>query len=340
MDLKPGTIIGSYKIVRLVGSGGFAYVYEAIHTTLPDWKVAIKELHELYNVGPDIVDRFKQEANILRDFKNDSIPAVYDYIVLKGNHYMVMEWIDSETWDFAIYQRSSPILQNELISIGLGVLNALIYIHGNNSHGRKIIHRDIKPSNILLKWGKQQVRSWLLDFGISRVLNQPGKRSIVGTQHYASPQQLNGEPPDETDDIFSLGASLFESCGPTGRQPRERMLPAVFDSVTGSIYVEQTLRQYEQLGYDRPFLDIIVKALAYKRNDRFSSAEEMKKALMQLVNPIGPDHSRLILPSSKPQPSPPGSFVIQGDATKTDIGVVSRGGGWNPLKKPPTTPKS
>ncbi len=203
--------IGKYKIVELIAQGGMGAVYKGEHPTL-ERPVILKKLTLRGN--PDFVERFRREARLLMDFRNDNIVDVYDHFKEGRSHYIVLEYIDGLSLEQLLHRER--YLPNELaLYILYQACRALKY-----AHNKGVVHRDIKPANILLsKAGEVK----LVDFGIASStedtesgLTREGM--TLGSPSYMAPEQFeNTRGVDKRADIYSMGVMLYESV--TGKKP-------------------------------------------------------------------------------------------------------------------------
>jgi len=195
--------IGSYKIIRKLGEGGMATVYEAVHIRLGT-KVAIKILKAEYQVNAIIRKRFINEAKITARLIHPNIVRVLDFIESHEGTVIVMEYLDG--LNLAQYLKKYQPSIDRKISLFIQVLKALDFAH---RHG--IIHRDIKPENIFLLHD-HTVK--VLDFGIAKISENDLKLTSTGTQMgtplYMSPEQVKEvSQVDNLTDIYSLGVVLY-----------------------------------------------------------------------------------------------------------------------------------
>ena len=225
MALDPGTRLGAYEIVSLLGAGGMGEVYRAKDTKLGR-DVALKILPEIFTNEPERLARFRREAQVLASLNHPHIGAIYGLDDANGTQFLVLELVEGETLDKRIALGAIPV--DEALAIAKQIAEAL-----EAAHEKGIIHRDLKPANIALTVdGTVKV----LDFGLAKALeptsrapidlaNSPtitspammtGIGMILGTAAYMSPEQAKGRPADKRSDVWSFGCVLYEML--TGRR--------------------------------------------------------------------------------------------------------------------------
>ena len=203
--------IGKYKIISLVARGGMGAVYKAMHPTLKRY-VILKKL--TIRGGGGFIERFKREARIMMDFKNEHIVNVYDHFKEGSSYYIALEFVDGLSLDKLI-ERDSPLPDDVALWVFLDCCRALQY-----AHDRKVVHRDIKPANILLS-KKGEVK--LVDFGIAAMAGEDEEGltregTTLGTPSYMAPEQFaDSKSVDNRADIYSMGVMLYEMV--TGAKP-------------------------------------------------------------------------------------------------------------------------
>jgi len=198
------TTIGKYKIIRMIGEGGMASVYEAEHEMLGT-KVAIKVLNPILSSNTQIRERFKNEARLMASLNHPNITKVLDFEEGNSQLSIVMELLEGENLNERI-KRIGSLSEKEITEIFSQTLSAFQYAHEKN-----IVHRDIKPSNIFIL-SNGQVK--ILDFGVAKLVGQGSELTQTGTQLgtpvYMSPEQVKAEKDiDHRSDIYSLGVTLY-----------------------------------------------------------------------------------------------------------------------------------
>ena len=197
-------IANRFQMQSRIGAGGMGEVYRGLDTQT-DQPVAIKVLRtDVVARNPAMIERFRREGDILRQLNHPNIVRVLDVVAEADRHYLVMELVDGGTLgDMLDTQPQLPV--ERVLNIALEITDALARAHHMN-----IIHRDIKPDNVLLA---PDGTLRLTDFGVAYVLDAPNITSqgeIVGTYAYLSPERWQGQPPDPSTDMWSLGIMLYE----------------------------------------------------------------------------------------------------------------------------------
>lgn len=207
--LKNGTYIADrYEVVGQIGTGGMSDVYKAKDHTLGRY-VAIKVLKEEFSEDTNFVTKFRSEAQAAAGLEHPNIVNIYDVGSENGIHYIVMEYVEGITLKTYI-EKKGQLNYKEALSIAIQVSRGI-----QAAHAKHIIHRDIKPQNIIISTdGKVKVT----DFGIARAVSEHTIHSdVMGSVHYASPEQARNGYVSNRSDIYSLGIVMYEMV--TGRVP-------------------------------------------------------------------------------------------------------------------------
>ncbi|MBI4511586.1 MAG: protein kinase [Deltaproteobacteria bacterium] len=262
-------IAGRFGIERLAGEGGMGTVYRALDRQSGE-PVALKILRS-QDVGD--VERFGREARVLAELRHPGIVRYIDHgRTPRGDLYLAMEWLEGEGLDdrlAAVSEEnpgSGPATAQAPSKLTLAESVTLIRTVGEalaEAHGRGIVHRDIKPSNLFLVGGQVE-RAKILDFGIARQNDGPGRTTrtgmILGTPGYMAPEQAQGASAvDARADVFSLGCVLFECI--TGRPAfvGEGVL-----ALLAKILLEDVPRMSEVVAEVPPALDGLVARMVSK----------------------------------------------------------------------------
>src|ERR1700720_418354 len=215
MVLIPGTKLGPYEIVALLGAGGMGEVYRARDTKLGR-DVALKLLPPLFATDADRLARLTREARLLASLNHPHIAAIYGFEETGDVPALGLELVEGDTLDDRV--RRGPLPLPEALAVAQQIADAL-----DAAHRSGIIHRDLKPSNIkITPVGVVKV----LDFGIAKALVAEGSGPdlsqsptmtggtiggvILGTAAYMSPEQARGQPVDKRTDIWAFGCVFFE----------------------------------------------------------------------------------------------------------------------------------
>ena len=206
--------IGRYKIVRELGRGAMGVVYHAVDPNIGR-PVAIKTIYLGGPRKPEEIDRMRErlfrEARSAGILSHPGIVTIYDVEHQGDLAYIAMEFVDGPTLD-NLMSRPQPLPADQMFSILNQTAAALDY-----AHERGIVHRDIKPANIMVT---ANGTAKITDFGIAKVTASEQftmTGTIVGTPHYMSPEQVQGQPIDGRSDQFSLAVIAFEML--TGEKP-------------------------------------------------------------------------------------------------------------------------
>jgi serine/threonine-protein kinase len=282
-----------YLILRKVGHGGMAAVYQAADTRQPGTLWAIKEMSDaaLSSVQErDYAMRaFQQEANLLRSLAHPNLPRVIDAFTEGGKHYLVMEFVSGESLQVMLEKRARPFSEAEVLPWALQLCDVLAYLHNQDPI---IIFRDIKPSNIMLT---PQGQIKLIDFGIARFF-KPGKTKdtlALGTPGFAAPEAVTGQT-DERSDIYSLCATLHNLL--TGHDPVKTMFnipPARQLNPAISVAMERILMRGLQNHRDlrwRSAADLrtecaCLEGMAAASRERFSAQDMVAPAAKKVTVP-------------------------------------------------------
>ena len=219
--MSPGTRLGPYEVLALLGAGGMGEVYRARDTKL-EREVALKILPPAFTADADRAARFEREARLLASLNHPHIGAIYGFENSGGVPALVLELVEGETLDDRV--RRGPLPLPEAVAVAQQIGDAL-----DAAHGAGIIHRDLKPSNIkITPEGVVKV----LDFGLAKAhaaeraapdlsmsptATAAGTNAgaILGTAPYMSPEQARGKALDKRTDIWAFGCVLYEML--TGR---------------------------------------------------------------------------------------------------------------------------
>ncbi len=347
---------GKWRLEQLIGVGGTAAVYLAVHRN--GNRVAVKMLHPELSLNEDLHARFVKEGYVANAVEHPSVVRVLDDDVTEdGAVFLVMELLEGEGLEVVWRRKGRRLPPVEVASIGDAVLDVLAA-----AHAKGIVHRDIKPQNLFLTHAGVIK---MLDFGIARLLDAPGAGpgitvtgALLGTPGFMSPEQARGRSAlvDSQSDLWSVGATLFALA--TGRlvheaeTANERLLAAMISPAP----------PVRSITADVPpgLATVIDRALAFEKSGRWPDARSMQRALRdamttelaaQPATGVGPTHlptmpeldpatpeigkGRILAPVAPRPSSAPGPTVAAAVATPTLQGMPAAAP-LPPTSLPPT----
>ncbi len=273
-----GRVLGGYRLLRRLGSGGMADVYVAEQASLHR-RVAVKVLRPATLVHPGAVDRFTQEARAAAALVHGNIVQIHEVGCIDGVHFLVEEFVAGPSLRAWLRDRG-PLSPAEVLSVLVQVAAAL-----DRAASVGVVHRDIKPENLLVT-PRGEVK--VADFGLARVvhdnleLTQTGM--ALGTPLYMSPEQSRGESVDIRSDLYSLGATAYHLAA--GEPP--------FRGTTGvAVALAHARDPVPSLASIRPqfagpLAGLIERLLAKAAADRFASPSDLLAAVDRLSADLAP----------------------------------------------------
>src|SRR5271155_5589353 len=284
MAFTPGSKLGPYEIVSVIGAGGMGEVYRA-HDSRLGRDVAVKVLPDVFGHDRDRLARFEQEARAVAALNHPNILAVFDIGESSGTHYIVTELLEGDTLRGKMSGGALPVrrVQEYALQIAQGLAAA---------HDKGIIHRDLKPENIFLT---KEGRVKILDFGLAKLApNARGAKGesgqsdgltmtsspteagmVMGTAGYMAPEQVRGSAIDSRTDIFAFGAVLYEMV--SGQRAFKRDTAAE----TMTAILKEDPPELSELNHPvSPGLERIIRRCLEKNPEqRFQSAKDLAFAL-------------------------------------------------------------
>ena len=311
MTLEQDDLLNNrYRILDILGRGGMGSVYHAVDESL-GVEVAVKE--NLF-VTEEYEKQFRLEAVILASLRHPNLPRVTDHFTIDGQgQYLVMDYIEGR--DLRHLMESGPLSEDETISIGVAVCDALNYLHTRKP---PVLHRDIKPGNVRIAPDGQV---YLVDFGLAKMSNVDehtlsGARAM--TPGYSPPEQYGTSRTDTRTDVYSLGATLYAAL--TGFIPEDGLARVVDE-------VELTPLRKRNAKVSKELADVIEKAMAPHATNRYQSADEFKRALQAVENgePVAPPMAEATNP---PTGTPPLSPAVEKTPTQHPVKRKSSPFSW------------
>ncbi len=265
-ELSEGSVVdGRYRVLRRIGSGGMADVWLAEDRHLQR-QVALKVLHSRFAQDREFVERFRREAESAAGLNHPNVVSVYDRGEVDGTYYIAMQYLEGRSL-------------KELIDVGLTPEQSVYLIRqvlegARFAHRHGIVHRDLKPQNVIVDDDGKAV---VTDFGIARAgvseITQTG--SVMGTPHYLSPEQAQGEDVTPVSDLYSIGVMLYEALA--------RRVPFEGESAVAVAMkqVSQAPQRPSSINPEvTPALDsVVMRALEKSPGERFQNADAFIAAL-------------------------------------------------------------
>ena len=289
MDNFAGTILGDFRILELLGSGGMGVVYKACHKDDSEAISAIKVIRADFASDKGFIERFKKERRLMHSLKHDNIVTGHHFGEAGGVYYLAMEYVEGESLCIRL-KRDKHLSVAETFRIAAQLSSAL-----ERAHGMGVIHRDIKPDNILLR--KSDGAALLTDFGLMKAIGEQNYLNSVsygrmnsegvsfdegrenseggsrahkgvpspGTRAYMAPEQISSGEISPRTDIYQLGMVMYECL--TGELPK-------FGSQNPSIINSEVSKELD---------DVILRCLKPNPAERYGSAGELNKALLEVA---------------------------------------------------------
>ena len=287
-----GTVLADrWTVVKALGVGGTAAVYEAVHRN--GRRVAVKVLHAELADHPVVRRRFQSEGYAANRVRHPDAVAVLDDGESQGHVFLVMELLEGRSLARRLAE-AGALPATEVARIALGVLDILAA-----AHEQGVVHRDVKPANIFLT---DAGRVKLLDFGVAHVDDSPATSvitqvgSTVGTPAFMAPEQAAGrsEEVDALTDIWAVGATMFQLLS-------KRVVHDI--SSNNGVLVAAATKPAPELrsvvpGVPAAMARVVDRALAFARADRWPNALAMRRALLELYPESGAE--RAAPPASPP----------------------------------------
>lgn len=325
--------LGKYEVRSTLGKGASGTVYEAWDPHIAR-RVAIKTVVLPDTVDPEVqeqIDRFRREAQAAGRLHHPNVVGIFDYGETAELAYIVMEYVDGESMK-AILDRHEPIPVPEALRLMRELLAGLSY-----SHAAGVVHRDIKPANLMLT-RDGQIK--IADFGIARIensgLTQVG--AVMGTPAYMSPEQISGQPVDSRADIYSAGVVFYQLL--TGERPFEGGMSSVMQKALTIIPPKPSL-----ISVTAPTIldDVVLKAMAKRPEDRYSSAAEFSAALMaamkKAIQATPPDEATFVMSAGGGAMEPAAAtFVRSGPAAVQERTLPASPPEHETVQAPPAMP--
>ncbi|BBN50864.1 serine/threonine-protein kinase [Mycobacterium avium] len=275
-EWRTGSQFGPYLLKRLIGSGGFGEVYEAVDTN-KHRTVALKLLAPSYTANPNFRERLFREASTAGRLNEPHVVPIHDYGEIEGQLFIDMRLIPGTDLR-TVLDAAGPLGPTRAVGIVQQIASAL-----DAAHAEQIVHRDVKPANILLT---PEDFACLVDFGLANAANDANLTSAgatVGTFAYMAPERFGGQEIDRRVDIYALACVLYECL--TGVQPYEASDQVGMIAAHLARPAPQPSRHE---GVPAGFNDVIACGMAKDPADRYDSAGELAAAARLALTSTAP----------------------------------------------------
>lgn len=272
-DSSLGQRLGNYRLIRLLGHGGFADVYLGEHIYLKT-QAAIKVLHT--QLQPEDIEKFRSEALTIAHLIHPHIIRVLDFDVENAVPFLIMDYAPNDTLRHR-YPKGTKLPPAIFLPYVKQVASALQY-----AHDQKLIHRDVKPENMLLGRNNEVLLS---DFGIALVsqnsLSQSTEDVVIGTMAYMAPEQIQGKPRPASDQ-YALAVVVYEWI--SGMKPFNG---SYMEIVTQHLSAPPPPLDERTLALPHAVQQVVLKALAKDPHQRYDHVQDFANALEQAYQSKG-----------------------------------------------------
>jgi serine/threonine-protein kinase len=268
--LKPGEVLeGRYKYIQKIGKGAFGTVL-LMEDTVVDERLVLKFLNSNVSQDEEMMKRFVHELRYSRKITHRNVIRIYDFLFIRGNYAISMEYFPSHTLGHEINDKPLPL--DKAVRFAMDVATGMAVAHQSG-----IIHRDLKPANVLIDdTGLLKI----VDFGVAAAQHQGDTQLtktgyVIGSPKYMAPEQILGKKVDERADVYSLGVMLYEML--TGEPPYHRgdHMAVMYQHVQGKAKPPIEVNA----GIPPGLSEIVMKAMSVDKARRFQTMDELRSAL-------------------------------------------------------------
>lgn len=289
------TPCGKYTLIAKIGHGGMAEVFLAVASGMAGFRKVsvVKRIHPQLLEEPEFVQMFMDEARLAARLSHPNVVQTHEVGEQDGVPFIAMEYMDGVAYDKllkAIRRKGTRIPVKLAVRVVMESLAGLHYAHDLRDYDGTalgVVHRDISPSNIFITY---QGVVKILDFGIAKAttkLSETRTGQIKGKLSYMAPEQARGKAIDRRADVWSMGVTLFETCTGVRLFKGESDVDTLQRVLTGDI---NTILKEEEDKLPALLFPIVEKSLARRVEDRFESADVMRKTLAEVLPQLdGPE---------------------------------------------------
>lgn len=275
--------LGKYELIKKIAHGGMAEIYVAKVTGLPGFEkiVVVKRILPQLATNGEFVQMFLDEARIAATLHHPNIVQMYDIGAVDGNYFISMEYLHGEDVRGlmkALRQKDMGLPLEHALNVIIGLSSGLHYAHEKKGFDGKplgIVHRDVTPQNVFITYdGVPKI----VDFGIAKAtnrLNETRYGTLKGKIPYMSPEQCRSEPLDRRSDIYAIGIMLYELTTGYRLYKGASEFEILKKIVEGAVTPPSQVRQ----GYPKELEEIVMKALAKNKAERYQTAQDLQADL-------------------------------------------------------------
>ena len=269
--LKPGDVIeGRYKYIEKIGKGAFGTVL-LMEDTVVEERLILKFLNPNVSADEEMMKRFVHELRYSRKITHKNVIRIYDFLYIKGNYAISMEYFPSHTLGGEIVNEK-PVALKRAVKFGIDIATGMAVAHQAGS-----VHRDLKPANILID---NDGLLKIVDFGVAAAQTQGDTQLtktgyVIGSPKYMAPEQILGKKVDERADIYSLGVIMYEMFSGVPPYSRGDHMSVMYQHVQGKA------RPPIEINKELPpeLNAIVMKCMSLDKAKRAQSMDELRLSL-------------------------------------------------------------
>src|SRR6266436_5782679 len=273
--LKTGDIIeGRYKYIEKIGKGAFGTVL-LMEDTVVEERLILKFLNPNVSADEEMMKRFVHELRYSRKITHKNVIRIYDFLYIRGNYAISMEYFPSHTLGGEIVNEK-PVILKRAVKFGIDIATGMAV-----AHQAGIVHRDLKPANILID---NDSLLKIVDFGVAAAQSQGDTQLtktgyVIGSPKYMAPEQILGKKVDERADIYSLGVILYEMFAGVPPYSRGDHMSVMYQHVQGKA------RPPIDINKDLPLElnNLVMKCMALDKAKRAQSMDELRLSLEKFL---------------------------------------------------------
>jgi eukaryotic-like serine/threonine-protein kinase len=273
--LKSGDIIeGRYKFIEKIGKGAFGTVL-LMEDTVVEERLILKFLNANVSADEEMMKRFVHELRYSRKITHKNVIRIYDFLYIKGNYAISMEYFPSHTLGGEIVNEK-PVVLKRAVKFGIDIATGMAV-----AHQAGIVHRDLKPANILID---NDGLLKIVDFGVAAAQTQGDTQLtktgyVIGSPKYMAPEQILGKKVDERADIYSLGVILYEMFSGVPPYSRGDHMSVMYQHVQGKARPPIDINKELPVELN----NLVMKCMSLDKAKRAQSMDELRLSLEKFL---------------------------------------------------------